>query len=83
MRISTIERILHMRVLGARQGTTHQCSRLTDVNLNFDNGQSAAAVCLDIEKSFDATWHPGLIYKLLKLSLSDSTVNLGELYMPK
>jgi hypothetical protein len=83
MRIWTIERILHIRVLGARHGTTHQCLRLTDVTLNFDKGQSTSAVFLDTEKSFDTTWHPGLVYRLLKLNFSDCTVKLGELYMPK
>ena len=72
-----------MRVLGARHGKTRQCLRLTDITLNFDNDQSTAAVFLDTEKSFDTTWHTGLIYKLLKLNLSESTVKLGELYMPK
>jgi hypothetical protein len=45
--------------------------RLTDhVTLNFDNKMSTAAVFLDIEKAFDTTWHPGLIYKLSKLEFS-------------
>jgi hypothetical protein len=78
-RISTLGRILHMQVLGARHGKTHQCLRLTDVTLNFDNDQSTDAVFLDTEKSFHTTWHSGLIYKLLKLNFSDSTVKFGEL----
>jgi len=41
---SPIERILNVRVLGARPGTKYQCLRLTDVSLNFDNDQSRAAV---------------------------------------
>jgi hypothetical protein len=28
---------------------------------------STAAVFLDIEKAFDTTWHPGLLYKLAKI----------------
>ena len=83
MRILTVERILPVRVLGARHCTTHQCLRLTDGTLHFDNDQSTAAVFLDIEKSFDTVWHPGLIYKLMKLNISVSTVKFGELYMPK
>jgi hypothetical protein len=50
--------------------------RLMDhVTLNFNN-LSMAAVFLDIEKAFDTTWHPGLLYKLLKLNFSVSTVKL-------
>jgi retron-type reverse transcriptase len=35
-----------------------------------------AVVLLDIEKAFDTTWHPGLLYKLSKLKLSDSLIKL-------
>jgi hypothetical protein len=37
---------------------------------------STAAVFLDIEKAFDKTWHPGLLYKLSKLQLPISLINL-------
>ena len=61
----------------ASHSTTLQCMRLTDhVTLNFNNNLSTAAVFLDIEKAFDTTWHPGLLYKLLKLNFSVSTVKL-------
>jgi hypothetical protein len=51
----------------ARHSTTLQCMRLTDhVTLNFDNNMSTVAVFLDIEKSFDPTWHSGLLYELPK-----------------
>jgi hypothetical protein len=47
----------------ARHSTTLQCMRLTDhVTLHFNNNMSTAAVFLDIEKAFDTTWHPGLLY---------------------
>jgi hypothetical protein len=47
----------------ARHSTTLQYMRLTDhVTLNFNNNISMAAVLLDIEKVFDKTWHPGLLY---------------------
>jgi hypothetical protein len=50
----------------ARHSTTLQCTRLADhVTLNFNNSLSIAAVFLDIEKAFDTTWHPDLLYKLL------------------
>jgi hypothetical protein len=35
-----------------------------------------AAVFLDIEKAFDPTWHPGLLYKLIKSILSANTIKL-------
>jgi hypothetical protein len=50
--------------------------RLTDhVTLNFNN-LSTAAVFLDIEKAFDTTWNPGLLYTLNKLSFPARTVKL-------
>jgi hypothetical protein len=49
--------------------------RLTDlVTLNFSNKISTAAILLEIEKSFDKTWHPGLIYKSPKLEFSTSLI---------
>jgi hypothetical protein len=51
--------------------------RLTDhVTLNFNNNLSTAAVFLDIEKAFDTTWHPGMLYKPIKLNFPASTVKL-------
>jgi hypothetical protein len=51
--------------------------RLTDhVTLNFNNKMSTAAVFLDIEKAFDATWHHGLLYKLSKLEFSTNVIKL-------
>jgi len=53
--------------------------RLTDhVTLNFNNNLSTAAVFLDIEKAFDTTWHPGLLYKLIKLNFSVNTVKFNS-----
>jgi len=63
--------------------TAHQYLRLTDITINVDNYLSTAAVFLDIAKSFDTNWHPGLVYKLIKLNFSVSTVKLGQLFMPK
>jgi hypothetical protein len=37
---------------------------------------STAAVFLDIEKAFDTTWHPGLLYKLSKLEFSAQIIKL-------
>jgi hypothetical protein len=51
--------------------------RLTDhVTLNFNNKISTAAVFLDIEKAFDTTWHPGLLYNLSKLGFSNNLLKL-------
>jgi hypothetical protein len=51
--------------------------RLADhVTLNFNNKMSTAAVFLDIEKAFDTTWHPGLLYKLSKLNFSTRIIKL-------
>jgi hypothetical protein len=51
--------------------------RLTDhVTLNFNNNMSTAAVFLDIEKAFDTTWHPGLLYEPSELKFSASLVEL-------
>jgi hypothetical protein len=55
----------------ARHSRTLQCIMLMDhVTLNFSSNMSMAAVFLDIEKSFDATLHPGLLYELPKLQLA-------------
>jgi hypothetical protein len=60
----------------ARHSTTLQCMRLTDhVSLNFNNNMSTAVVFLDIEKAFDTTWHPGLIYKLSEFQFPISLIN--------
>jgi hypothetical protein len=37
---------------------------------------STAAVFLDIEKAFDTTWYPGLLYKLHKLKFSTNLIKL-------
>jgi hypothetical protein len=46
------------------------------VTLHFNNNKSTAAVFLDIEKTFDTTWQPGLLYKLSKLQFSISLIKL-------
>jgi hypothetical protein len=46
------------------------------VTLNFNNNMSTAAVFLDIEKAFDTTWQPGLLYKLSKLQFLTSSIKL-------
>jgi hypothetical protein len=61
----------------ACHSTTLQYMRLKDhVTLNFNNKLSTAAAFLDIEKAFDTTWHPGLLYKLFKLQFSTNLIKL-------
>jgi hypothetical protein len=61
----------------ARHNTTLQCMRLTDhITMNFNNNMSTAAVFLDIEKAFDTTWHPGLLYKISKLQFPENLTKL-------
>jgi hypothetical protein len=44
---------------------------------------STAAVFLDIEKTFDTTWHTGLLYKLSKLDFSVSLIKLISSFLYK
>jgi hypothetical protein len=37
---------------------------------------STAAAFLDVEKAFDTTWQPGLLYKLAQLHFSISLIKL-------
>jgi hypothetical protein len=61
----------------ARHSTTLQCMRLADhVTLKFNSNMFTAAVFLDIEKAFDTTWHPGLLYNLSKLQFSNRLIKL-------
>jgi hypothetical protein len=46
------------------------------MRLHFKNNMSTTAVFLDIEKAFDTTWRPGLLYKLSKLQFSTSLISL-------
>jgi hypothetical protein len=57
--------------------TTLQGMWLADqVTLHLDNNLSTAAVFLDIEKAYDITWQPGLLYELSKLQFSISLIQL-------
>jgi hypothetical protein len=61
----------------ARHSTTLKCMRLPDhVTFNFNNKMSTAAGFLGNEKAFDTTWHSGLLYKLSKLEISTSLIQL-------
>jgi hypothetical protein len=56
--------------------------RLTDrITLNFNNNMSTAAVFWDIEKAFDTTWHPGLLYKISKLQFPTNLIKLINSYL--
>jgi hypothetical protein len=43
---------------------------------NLNNNVSTAAVFLDIEETFDTTWHSGLLYKLSEFEFSTSLIRL-------
>lgn len=58
-----------------QHGFRQQCSTITQLNrltTTINNGlksrlsESTGMVALDVEKAFDAVWHNGLIYKLMK-----------------
>jgi hypothetical protein len=36
---------------------------------------------LDIEDDFDTTWHPGLLYKILKLKFSTNLIKVISLFL--
>jgi hypothetical protein len=55
---------------------TARPSNVDHVTLNFNNKMSEDAVFLDIEKVFDTTWHPGLLYKLSKLNFPIKLIKL-------
>jgi hypothetical protein len=56
--------------------------RPTDhITLNFKNNMSTAAVFLNIEKAFDTTWLPGLLYKLSKLKFPANLINFINSYL--
>jgi hypothetical protein len=61
----------------ARHSTTLPCVGPADhVTLNLNNIMSTAAVFLDIEKAFDTTCHPDLLYKLSKLQFPNNLIKL-------
>jgi hypothetical protein len=61
----------------ARQSTTLQCMRLMDhATLNFKINMSKAALFLDIEITFDITWHLGLQYKIFTLQFLITVMKL-------
>jgi hypothetical protein len=49
----------------------------------YNNNMSTAAVFLDIEKAFDTTWYPGLLYKVSKLQFSTSLIKLISSFLPQ
>jgi hypothetical protein len=46
------------------------------VILNFNNNMLTTGVYLDIEKSFDTTWHSDLLYKLSEVEFSTYLIKL-------
>jgi hypothetical protein len=61
----------------ADHSTALQYMRLADhATLNFNNNMLTAAVFLDIEKAFNKTSHPGLLYNWLEVEFSTSLIKL-------
>jgi hypothetical protein len=61
----------------ADHNMTLQCMRLADhVTVNFKNNMSTAAVFLHIEKTFNTTWHSGLLHILLESEFLISLIKL-------
>jgi hypothetical protein len=56
---------------------------MDQVTLNFNSNMSTAAVFLDIEKAFDTSWHPGLLYKLSKMHFWATLIKLISSLPPK
>jgi hypothetical protein len=68
----------------ADHSSTLQCMRVADhITPHFNNNMLTAAVFLDIEKTFDKTWHSGLLYtrKLSELAFSTSLVKLIAFFL--
>ena len=50
-------------------------------HLGIDNKCSTVAVFLDISKSYDSTWHTGLIHKLIQMSVPEELVKVIDSYL--
>lgn len=54
----------------SQHSTTLQLTRVLHLLAEEHNfGRHTAAVFLDVEKAFDRVWHPGLLFKLIQVSL--------------
>jgi hypothetical protein len=61
------------RQFGFRQAhsTVQQCHRITDfINRAMENQQHCTAAFLDVNQAFDKVWHPGLLFKMKRISPS-------------
>ena len=59
---------------GSRQAhsTAQQCHRITDViKKAMDKRQYCTAAFLDVSQAFDKVWHPGLLFKIKRILLSN------------
>lgn len=71
---------------GFREGhsTSHQLLRIgstATLALNETKSKSMGIISLDIEKAFDAVWHNGLIYKLIKAQFPDYLIKICASYL--
>lgn len=71
---------------GFRDGhsTSHQLLRIGStavLALNEIKPKSMGIISLDIEKAFDAVWHNGLIYKMIKAKFPDYLIKICASYL--
>jgi len=53
-----------------------------DVTLRVSNNMSTATVFVDIEKTFDTVWYPGLLNKLYELRFSARIIKIISSFIP-
>lgn len=62
--------------------TTHQLLRVTEyISNGLGNKRHTGAVFLDIAKAFDTVWHPGLIFKLIRIGMPTAFIRLIQSYL--
>ena len=62
--------------------TTHQLLRLTEyITSGLELKRSTVAFFLDISKTYNATWHTGLIYKLIKINVSGELIRVIDSFL--
>lgn len=61
----------------SRHSTEHQVLRIVEyITEGFGEGETTAAIFLDISRAFDRIWHAGLIHKLIRKHINGSLVKL-------
>lgn len=66
----------------AEHSTTQQILRITErASINFNINRSTGLVMLDLAKAFDSVWHDGLVFKLIKMGIPHTLVNIIDSYL--